>query len=286
MLHCVSTTKGVATASTISARCRTNLEGQVHLVTGSTDGIGRHTATKLAQNGATVLIHGRSLERVSETVAKIKDVSGNPRIQGYTGDLSSLQQVRQLAEHIKKDHKSIDVLTNNAGVFENYRKESEDGFEMTWAVNVLAPFLLTSLLVDIVKSRIVIVSSLSACGSIDFSNLQQEKGYSERGAYALSKLANQLFSFKLAKLAKDVTVNCLDPGKVNTKMLLSFRGRVGIELNNADNEFFTATHPSLSNTTGKYFVSKAESMGRRVAYDVATQDKLWAIMEEQTGRKF
>ncbi|GMH43415.1 hypothetical protein BSKO_11337 [Bryopsis sp. KO-2023] len=286
MLGCVSTMKGVAAAATRSIRCRASLEGQVHLVTGSTDGIGRHTATKLAQNGATVLVHGRSLERVSETVAEIKGVSGNPKIQGYTYDFSSLQQVRQLAEHIKKDYESIDVLTNNAGVFENSRKESEDGFEMTWAVNVLAPFLLTSLLVDIVKSRIVIVSSLSACGSIDFNNLQQEKGYSEHGAYALSKLANQLFTFKLAKLAKDVTVNCLDPGTVNTKMLLAYWGPIGIETNDADNEFFSATHPSLSNTTGKYFVSKQESMAPRVAYDVATQDKLWAIMEEQTGGKF
>lgn len=166
-------------------------------MTGSTDGIGQHTALKLAAAGADVIVHGRFLlihwiqrcvepsaarkyniaviHRSTEKVAAAcKGLSGKGgKISSYTCDLGSFSQIKKLTEDIKADFSSIDVLINNAGVFEQRKTMSEDGFEMTWAVNVLAPFLLTSLLKDIITERIINVSSISAGSTIDFDNLQQ-----------------------------------------------------------------------------------------------------------------
>lgn len=166
-------------------------------MTGSTDGIGQHTALKLADAGADVIVHGRFyctqlkfdlsdfLQKVTlstsvryrnpeKVAAACKRLSGKGgKITSYTCDLSSFAQIRKLTDKIKADFSSINVLINNAGVFEQRKMLSEDGFEMTWAINVLAPFLLTSLLKEIITERIVNVSSISASSRIDFDNLQQ-----------------------------------------------------------------------------------------------------------------
>ncbi|KAL0037733.1 hypothetical protein WJX77_009988 [Trebouxia sp. C0004] len=231
------------------------VSGKTYLVTGSTDGIGRHTASKLAAAGANVLIHGRTKEKVTTTHRDLDTKGG--KISSYTYNLASFSQIRQFAEAIKADHKNIDVLFNNAGVFETQRSLSEDGYEMTWAVNVLAPFLLTSLLKDIITDRIVNVSSISAGSSIDFDNLQQEKGFSSHNSYSLSKLASMMFTCDLAEhmKPKGVTVNCLDPGTVNTKMLIAGWGSCGIDVKDANYEYKLGTDPSLAKETGKYYVT-------------------------------
>eukprot|EP00884_Botryococcus_braunii_P003214 jgi/Botrbrau1/12894/Bobra.0299s0013.2 len=155
------------------ARAGSRLEGQCIFVTGATDGIGEHTATRLAQEGATVLVHGRSIEKASNTADVIRKRTGNPNVEPYGADLSSMRQVRSLAAAVKERHPTLAVLLNNAGVFASQMQTTEDGYELTWAVNVMAPYLLTGLLLDSVTDRVVNVSSISAASYIDFDNLQQ-----------------------------------------------------------------------------------------------------------------
>ncbi|KAF8061107.1 RDH14 [Scenedesmus sp. PABB004] len=209
------------------------------LITGSTDGIGLHTACKLAASGATVLLHGRSAERVDRAVERVRRAAGGGAagagaVRGYVADLSSLGAVRQLAADVARDHDALHALALNAGVYEPQRRVSQDGYELTWAVNVLAPFLLASLLWRRVTGRIVTTASISAASSLDLGNLQQERGYSAHGAYSASKLCNIIFARRLAALLCDAgraaTSNALDPGTVNTKMLLAGWGRIGIEM--------------------------------------------------------
>jgi NAD(P)-dependent dehydrogenase (short-subunit alcohol dehydrogenase family) len=168
--------------------------------------------------------------------------------------------VRRLAAKVRAGLAGarLSTLVNNAGVYEQQPRASVDGLEMTWAVNVAAPFLLTSLLLDAVTDRIVTVASISAASSMDFTNLQQERGYSAHGAYSLSKLANICFSHALAKRLQKagsaITSNSLDPGTVNTKMLLAGWGPIGMRVADAGDAFFVATDSSLAEVSGAYFV--------------------------------
>ncbi|KAA6420640.1 MAG: short chain dehydrogenase reductase family [Trebouxia sp. A1-2] len=264
------------------------VSGKTYLVTGSTDGIGRHTASKLVAAGANVLLHGRTQEKVTATKRDLDSIAKGNKISSYTYNLASFSQIRKFAEAIRANHNNIDVLINNAGVFETQRSLSEDGYEMTWAINVLAPFLLTSLLKDVVTDRIVNVSSISAGSSIDFDNLQQEKGFSSHNSYSLSKLASMMFTCDLAEhmKPKGVTVNCLDPGTVNTKMLIAGWGACGIDVKDANYEYKLATDPSLAKETGKYYVNGRESRLPAVAKDQKFRKRLWQIMTDQTGAIF
>ena len=150
-----------------------NLAGKTYLVTGSTDGIGRHTAEKLCRAGAHVIIHGRNPGKVEDVAQSLASAGGN--VTALCADMADLKQVRQLATEVKTalGDKPLNVLLNNAGVFEKQRSTTADGLEMTFGVNVAAPYLLTSLLLDIISDRIVNVASISAASSIDFGNLQQ-----------------------------------------------------------------------------------------------------------------
>lgn len=259
----------------------------MYLITGSTDGIGRHTALKLAHTGATVLIHGRSPDCVRDTVNSIRRASGSSSIHGYTADLSDLAAVRQLAAAVTADHNRLTALVNNAGVYETQKRVSADGFELTWAVNVLAPFLLTSLLWRHVDSRIITTASISAASHLDMANLQQERGYSAHGAYSLSKLCDIIFTLHVAQRLQQhnsaLKVNTLDPGTVNTKMLLAGWGRIGIEVDTADNTFKLLTDPGVAQLTGKYFVGHRVSRPPSVAEDPQVQQQLWSLWTQQTG---
>uniref|UniRef100_A0A383VGD2 Uncharacterized protein n=1 Tax=Tetradesmus obliquus TaxID=3088 RepID=A0A383VGD2_TETOB len=281
-----------ATSSTAGATPQQQ-QGRVYLVTGSTDGIGLHTAIKLAEAGATVLVHGRSSERVDRAVASIRKAAGNSsssRVKGYTADLSRLADVRQLAAAVQADHPQLYALVNNAGVYETQKKLSADGFENTWAVNVLAPFLLTSLLWQSVQGRIVNTASISAASHIDMANLQQGRGYSAHDAYSLSKLCNIIFTMKLAELLQQqgssVTANTLDPGTVNTKMLLAGWGRIGIEVGSANNTFKLLTDPNVAEVTGGYFISHRKSRPPSIAVDPLVQQQLWQLWQQQTGASY
>lgn len=269
------------------------MNGRIFLVTGATNGIGQHTALQLARTGATVLVHGRAPARVEATVADIKKATGNENIKGYIADLACLANIRRLSDDLHASQKHIDVLINNAGVFEKKRQESNDGYELTFAVNVMAPFLLTSLLLDLLKagnkSRIVNVSSVSQTSFLDLDNLQLNHDYGKgHKAYEQSKLCDIMFTIDMAeRFRKDgITVNCLDPGTVNTQMLLKGWGAIGIPTDEADHEFHLATDAKFEDVTGEYFVDMRKSRASAVANDKQLRGKLWKYLVDITGAQY
>ncbi len=265
---------------------------QIILVTGSTDGIGRITAKKLSQMRATVLIHGRSREKCEATVREIREQTGNGKLKSYVRDLSSLAEVRRLAEEIQSDHESLHLLINNAGVGPRpgERILSRDGHELNFAVNYLAPFLLTQLLIPVLKngapSRIVNVSS-AAQQRIEFDDVMLERGYDPYRAYAQSKLALTMFTFDLAeRLKKDrITVNCLHPGSLlDTKMVReSGYAPRGSAESGAEVVVYIATSPELTDTTGRYFEKKLLVPAHDQAYNHEARRKLRQLGERLTG---
>lgn len=272
------------------------MKDKIVLITGSTDGIGKQTAIELAQKGATVLIHGRSLKRGKAVIEEIIRQTNNSKIDLFISDFSSLKQVKKLAEEIKAKYDRLDILINNAGVYMKKRIVAEDGHEMTFQINYLAHFLLTNLLLDLLRhsipSRIINVSSMAHASSIDFNDLQSEKNYSAYGAYALSKLANILFTLWLAELLKStgITVNCLHPGVINTKLLREGFGSFGRNLKaGAKIPVFLASSKDVDDVTGKFYVSgfkgliPKEGPAPEIAYNKDVQDKLWEISNKLVG---
>lgn len=267
------------------------MKNNVILITGSTDGIGRQAALELASTGAIILVHGRDRDRGEKIVNEIRIATGNQKVSLLTANLSSLRQVRQLAGEVISSYGRLDVLVNNAGVFMKTRQLSEDGFEMTFAVNHLAPFLLTNLLLDLLRksppARIVTVSSVAHMrGTMDFENLQGEKAFGGYNAYALSKMANILFSYELARKLEGtgVTANCLHPGVIATKLL-----RTGFNISGAHPAdgaatiVYLATSPAVGTISGKYFENKREISSSPTTHNTGLQRKLWEISEKLTG---
>lgn len=269
------------------------MKNKTILITGSTDGIGKQTALDLAKTGATILLHGRNPARGERVVHEIRKATGNGRIEIFIADLASLKQIRSLAEQVHQKHKILHILINNAAIYENTRKITQGGFEMSFAVNYLAPFLLTYLLLDLMKrgapSRVINVSSMAHASSIDFENLQGEKHYSGYEAYSLSKLCDILFTYKLASRLEGtgITANCLHPGVINTKLLKTGWGMGGSPVTEGSkNSVYLATSPELKGVTGKYFVNKKQAKSSGISYNQETQTKLWHISEKLTGIVF
>lgn len=273
------------------------------LITGSTDGIGKQTAIDLAAKGATVLIHGRDKNKGLSVLNEIKSKTKNNNIIFCLSDFSSLKQVRKLAEEIRATHTRLDVLINNAGVYIKERVLSEDGFEMNFAVNHLAHFLLTNLLLDLLiksspsrltdgQTRIINVSSeVHQSAGLDFENLNGEKHFSGYSAYALSKLANVMFTYNLAEKLKGtgVTANCLHPGVINTKLLGRGSGIWRSVKSGAKVPVYLAASPKLEGVTGKYFVKRLrhirihEYQSSAISHDKELQNKLWEVSAKLTG---
>jgi NAD(P)-dependent dehydrogenase (short-subunit alcohol dehydrogenase family) len=261
------------------------------LITGATDGIGKQTALELAEMGATVLVHGRDPRRAEKAVKQIKKATGHEKMKTLMADLSSLKQVRRMAEQVIENHDRLEVLINNAGVYENRHRISQDGFEMTFAVNHLAHFLLTNLLLDLIlkssPGRIINVSSQVHASHIDFDNIQAEKHYSAYEAYSLSKLCNILFTYELADRLQNtgVTVNCLHPGVIDTKLLKAGWGMGGSPVTQGSKtSVYLATAPELNTVTGTYFKNMKPTESSRISYDAATRRRLWQISEQLTGK--
>lgn len=282
-----------------SATAVHSLRDKVFLVTGSTSGIGRVTAEALAQQQATVLVHGRKKSRVQRTLQEIRASTSNERVFGYTYDVSCRMQLLDFAANVRRDadsffHGKLDVLINNAGVFMEDPESTPEGLEMTWAVNVAAPFVLAAELLDCITERIVNVSSISLADSLDWDNTQAEKSWDRNGhaAYNASKLAVTMWSYRLAKQLKEagspVTVPCVDPGTVNTKLLYNGWGsiaHVALPLEDADDEYWAATSNEAGRDTGKYFVwvNKQARLSPSFSYDEKEQLRLWHLLESQTG---
>lgn len=260
------------------------------LITGSTDGIGRQTALELAKKGYRVLIHGRNEERCKAAVTYVKENSGNDQVTFFIADLTEFRDIKNLADEVKKTVPVLDVLINNAGVFETERIILPNGFEKTFMVNYLAHFVLTLQLLELLKKaeegRIVNVSSMAQAGTIDFDNLNGEKYYDGYNAYAVSKLENVLFTYKLARMLQstNITSNCLHPGVISTKLLHAGWGIGGASTEEgAKTSVFAATSPELKGKSGLYLVNSRESRSSAMSYDKKVQDRLWEISLRLTG---
>lgn len=229
-------------------------------------------------------MHGRNPARGRQVVREIQHATNNPHVEFLLADFASLAAVRQLAAHIQAHYSRLDILINNAGVFMPHRTLTTDGFETTFQVNHLAHFLLTNLLLDLLKSsapaRIIHVSSgVHRSGRIEWDNLQGERHYSGGDAYARSKLANVLFAYALAeRLEKSlVTSNALHPGVIRTKLLRAGWGGGGSDLSlGADTIVYAATAPELETVTGRYFDNQRETASSATSHDKNLQQKLWA----------
>ena len=264
-----------------------NLAEATILVTGATDGLGKRVALELAGRDASVLLHGRNPERLEAALEEIGRKTGNEKLDSYLADLSSLGEVRTLAERVLSDQERLDALVNNAGVIVQERKESEDGFELTFAVNYLAHFLLTSLLLPLLRgsapARIVNVASAGQ-SPIDFGDVMTERGYDGMKAYTRSKLAQIMFTFELAERLRDtgVSVNALHPASLmDTKMVLeTFGYTMSTVQEGGAATVRLVVSPELEGVTGRYYEGQLEARANRQAYDAGARKKLWSLSEE------
>lgn len=263
------------------------------LVTGATDGIGKQTARELVRRGHHVVVHGRHEARVKATCEELREAAAaeGAKVAGVTFDLASLTAVRAGAERVLAEHGALHVLLNNAGVFAHDRRVSADGFELTFAVNHLAHFLLTELLLPRLQAsgpaRVVNVSSQAHQGGrLDVSDLQMTRGYTGFGAYAASKLANILHTNALAARldAASVTANSLHPGVIGTKLLKEGWGASGGTLEQgARTSVYVALEPKLAGVTGRYFSDSREARPSSAALDAKLAKDLEAASRKLVG---
>lgn len=264
------------------------MKGRTVLVTGSTDGIGKATAMELARRGAKVLLHGRDSEKGRVVLEEIQKITGNDSLEFFEADLSSQRQVRRLAAEVEERQDQLHVLINNAGTFSSQRQLTEDGLEMTFAVNHLAPFLLTHELLDLLKesapSRIATVASIAHWNAkVDWNNLQGERWYDGFQAYALSKLGNILFTYALARRLQvqgmKVTANCLHPGVIRTKLLRAgfgdYPGATPEE--GAKTSVYLASSPDLENVSGLFFENRRPARSSPQSYNQELQERFWQV---------
>jgi NAD(P)-dependent dehydrogenase (short-subunit alcohol dehydrogenase family) len=260
------------------------------LVTGATDGLGKRVARELAAKGATVLLLGRSPERLEATLEELRRETGSEKLRSYMADLSSLGEVRGMAERVLSHEERLDVLVNNAGIISREREESGDGHELTFAVNYLSHFLLTSLLLPLLKdsapARVVNVASAGQ-SPIDFDDPMLERGYDAMRAYSQSKLAQVMFTFELAERLRGtgVTANALHPASLmDTKMVHdTFGYTMSTVEEGAEAVVRLAASPELEGVTGCYFDGTREARANRQAYDAEARKRLWALSEELCG---
>lgn len=282
-----------------------NMHDKLILVTGATDGIGKETALGLARQGAHVIVVGRTPAKIAATVEQIKTESGNANIDSLQADFSSLEQIRQLAKTFYQRYDHLDVLVNNAGGVFSSRSETADGFEWTFGVNHLAPFLLTSLLLPALQvsarrsgsARIVTVSSAAhAMSKLNFNDLQNQRRYSAFRVYAQSKLANVLFTYELARRLSGtgISANALHPGGVASNFgrgqpglfskLVGFAMSFGITPEQgAQTSIYLASSPEVAGVTGKYFDKQKAVRSSPASYDADAALRLWQISEQLTG---
>ncbi len=274
------------------------LAGKLCIVTGANTGIGKETALGLARLGATVVMVCRDRERGEAAQREIKQKSGNSNVDLMLCDFSSQNSIRQFVRDFTERHNRLDVLVNNAGVVLRQHSMTEDGLESTFAINHLGYFLVTNLLLDVLKksapSRIVNVASTAhKYGKLDISGWPTGRNYSSFGAYANSKLANVLFTYELARRLKGsgVTSNCLHPGGVGTNL---FRGlpafmQTLIKLvtispeRGARTSIFLASSPEVEGVTGKYFARSKQQQSSVASRDEEAANILWEVSAELTG---
>jgi retinol dehydrogenase-12 len=275
-----------------------DIASKVVLITGANSGIGRETTRVLTRMGAHVVMVCRDEGRTEEAKDDIRCTTGCEDLEHIIADLSSLSQVRALAREYLSRHDRLDVLLNNAVIIPHERQVSQDGHELQLAVNHLAPFLLTNLLLDVLKSsapsRIVNVSSgIHHRGRIDLDDLQAERGYRPMQRYGTTKLANILFTRGLARRLEGtgVTANALSPGFISTNLSRDFGNfskrmvklMAGKVEKGARTPVMVVTSPDLSDVSGRYFRNMAERRPSERALDDAMGERLWEVSERLTG---
>jgi len=278
------------------------MAGKTVLITGGTSGIGKATAMGLAALGARVAITGRDPERAEAAAVVIRGATGNPAVDGFGADLSSQAEVRRLAAAILATYPRLDVLVNNVGGSWATRHVTADGLEQTFAVNHLAAFLLTNLLLDRLKAsapaRVVTVSSnAQARGKIDFEDLQGERNYSEQRAYPQSKLASVMFTYELARrlAGTGVTATVLHPGVASTgfgaedpsrifKLIVPlYRPFMKTPRQGAATSIYLASSPAVDGVTGQYFAGRKPKPSNKASYDLAAATRLWQVSARLVG---
>lgn len=272
------------------------------LLTGATNGIGEAAAHALAHTGGRLVLVGRDAAKAERVRAAISSESGNPNIDVLIADLSSQKSIRELAATFRQRYDRLDVLINNAGGVFDTRRETVDGIEYTFALNHLGYFLLTNLLLDMLKAsapaRIVNVSSeAQGLGKINFDDIQAKRSYSGFGIYSQSKLANVMFTYALDRrlAGSNVTVNALHPGFVNSGFGSNSSNAVMrgvfsvIKLaaitpeRGADTVIYLASDPAVAKVSGKYFAKRKEQRTSAASYDQAAQERLWQVSEQMTA---
>jgi NAD(P)-dependent dehydrogenase (short-subunit alcohol dehydrogenase family) len=274
------------------------LEGKTVVVTGASAGIGKSTAIGVAKAGAHVVLVVRDQARGEEAKKEIAEKSGSSSLEVMLCDFSRLQSIREFAAEYQKKHDRLHVLINNAGAVNTTRKLTHDGFEQTFGVNHLGYFLVTELLLPVIKAsapaRIINVSSAAHNGqTLDFDDLQSEKRYSTFEVYGRSKLCNLYFTFELARrlAGSGVTVNALHPGVVSTQFgqnnggVLAFAIRIARPFflsadDGAKTSVYLATSPDVEGVTGKYFDKCKEKRPSRQSQDDVAARRLWEVSEK------
>jgi NAD(P)-dependent dehydrogenase (short-subunit alcohol dehydrogenase family) len=277
------------------------VKDKIVVITGTTSGVGRAAALELARRGATLFMIARNRGRAADTEKLIRERTGSSAVRTFLADLSSLTEIRRVAEEILGHSRRIDVLLNNAGVAQRRRTPTAQGFEATFATNHLGYYLLTRLLLERLMqsrpSRIVNVASEAHRGvSLDFDDLQSERHYRAFRTYRKSKLANLMFTYELARRMETsgVTVNAVHPGWVASRLgmddgLLSraitavARVCARTPERGAETVVWLASSPEVEGVTGKYFQDRSEIRSSAASYDREAQRRLWAISAEMVG---
>lgn len=278
-----------------------SIEGKTCVITGASSGIGKASAEQLASIGAHVVMVCRSREKGERAKVEVEAKSGSRSVELMLADLASFDSVRAFAKKYKENHDSLKVLLNNAGVARLRRSLTVDGFETTFQVNYLSPFLLTNLLLSMLKenapSRVVNVSSVSHYGGhVNFDDLQMEKGYGVMRAYSQSKLALVLFTHELARRLEGtgVTANCLHPGAVATNIWgnslgpAAFLGKIARLFmlspeKGAKTQVYLASSTEVEGVSGEYFEFRGKKESSAESYDQALAERLWDMSVKIVG---
>jgi NAD(P)-dependent dehydrogenase (short-subunit alcohol dehydrogenase family) len=274
------------------------MKNKVVVITGASSGIGLATARELARQGAEVVMICRDAQRAEAAREDVAAVASGPQPSVVLADLSAQSEIRKAADTISKAYAEIDVLINNAGAVFSSRELTIDGIEKTFAVNHLAPFLLTNLLLDNIRAaksgRIVTVGSESYSSTLDFDNLQSEKKHHFITAYFRSKLDNILFTFELSRrlAGTPVTANCLSPGPTKTRIGSNMTGLSALfplfvrnfpffanPEKGAQTSVYLASSPDVAGVTGRFFFRCREMRTKPVTHDVDIARRLWRVSE-------
>ena len=277
-----------------------SMTGKTVLITGGTGGIGRAAAVGLASMGARVGITGRDRTRADAAAAAIARESGTREVDIFVADMSSQAEVRRLADEVLAAYPRLDVLLNNVGGFWAHRHVTADGLEHTFALNHLAPFLLTNLLLERLKAsapaRVVTVSSgAQSMGKIDFDDLMGEEKYSGSGAYNQSKLANVMFTYELARRLEGtgVTATALHPGLTSTAfsaedpsmglLVKVLRPFMKSPARGAETPIYLASSAEAEGLTGQFFANRKLKKSHDSSYEAATTARLWQVSADLVG---